>query len=185
MYSLGRLSRYKSRSASLFLPTPWFPTSSRCSPSAKSCINHSNTAKCCEQKYLKISWHLCLYWFWCTCGTSKNKTSGTFDLDWVWCLVMDVFPIVTVCSSTWQLSPLASAWSTGFTPASKSALSSACLAMLGKNLWDSAWETGVIRLDCFIPCKTCSLNCVVHIFIGVRLHAASHSKQLPCREGTG
>jgi hypothetical protein len=49
MYSRGRFSKWSSLSASLFLPTPWLPTSSRCSPSKKSWSSNSSADTCCQQ----------------------------------------------------------------------------------------------------------------------------------------
>ena len=48
MYSRGRLRRWRNLSAILFLPTPWLPTSSRCSPSRKSFNMSSSTRRCCN-----------------------------------------------------------------------------------------------------------------------------------------
>ena len=49
-YSLGRLRRCRNRSTILFLPTPWFPTNSRCSPRAKSLDMSSRTRRCWSNK---------------------------------------------------------------------------------------------------------------------------------------
>ena len=45
-YSLGRLRRWRNLSTILFLPTPWLPTRSRCSPSKKSFNMSSITDMC-------------------------------------------------------------------------------------------------------------------------------------------
>ena len=45
-YSRGRLRRYRNRSTILFFPTPWFPTSKRCSPKRKSLAMSSMMRRC-------------------------------------------------------------------------------------------------------------------------------------------
>ena len=47
MYSLGLLRRFSILSTSLFLPVPWLPTSSMCSPSRKSCSIASISVRFC------------------------------------------------------------------------------------------------------------------------------------------
>ena len=51
-YSLGRLRRWRNWSVILFFPTPWFPTSNRCSPSWKSFSISSMMARCYKQREL-------------------------------------------------------------------------------------------------------------------------------------
>ena len=46
MYSLGRFINDKSLSITRFLPTPWFPTNNKWSPSKKSWSKDSMTCKC-------------------------------------------------------------------------------------------------------------------------------------------
>ena len=53
-YSLGRLRRWRKWSVILFLPTPWFPTSNRCSPSSKSFSISSMIVRCYDSRGTKI-----------------------------------------------------------------------------------------------------------------------------------
>ena len=66
-YSLGRFSRWRKRSTILFFPTPWLPTSRRCSPNLKSFSMSSITRRCYRDVCTRMCVCACVYVHVCTC----------------------------------------------------------------------------------------------------------------------